>query len=123
MPQMPPSIDVTNDTTMKAFADAYRGAAFQGADFLATTATYLHPRMVNTLRKYGLDGTNRFGYGSDAIKSANKVVNLLKRAAEHLVDSGQCVGYAYQAFMSEVWEPAQRAKAEQKNHAQSTLDV
>jgi hypothetical protein len=123
MPQMPPSVDVRDDASMKVLADGFRAATIQGADFLATTAAYLHPLMVNTMRKYGLDGTNRFGYGSDANKAANKVTNLLKRSAEHLVDAGNCAGYAYVAFMKEVWEPVQRAKAEQANGAASTLKV
>ena|SRR5919205_3510992 len=123
MPQMPPSVDVKDADTMKHLADSFRAATTQGADFLATTAVYLHPMMVNTMRRYGLDGTNRLGFGSDANKAANKVTNLLKKAAEHLTDCGQCVGYAYIAFMAEVWEPVQRAKAEQANHKAQQLNV
>lgn len=122
MPQMPPNIDVRDDASMKALADAYRAATIQGADFLATTAAYLHPLIVNTMQKYGLDGTNRLGFGSDAKKSASEVTDLLKRAADHLVDSGACVGFAYLRFMTRVWEPIQRAKAEQKAGTQ-TLNV
>jgi hypothetical protein len=119
----PPSVNVKDESSMKALADGYRAATYQGADFLATTAAYLHPLMVNTMRKYGLDGTNRFGFGSDANKAANKVTNLLKQAAGHLVDSGQCVGFAYLSFVTDVWEPIQRAKAEQQSRTSQTLNV
>jgi hypothetical protein len=123
MPVFPPSVNVKDESSMKALADGFRAATYQGSDFLCTTAAYLHPLMVNTMVKYGLDGTNRFGFGSDANKAANKVTKLLKDAADHLTDAGRCVGYAYLAFVSDVWEPIQRAKQEQENHSTQTLNV
>jgi hypothetical protein len=108
---------------MKHLADAYRASMNLGSDFLNTTAAYLHPRMINAMKKYGLDGTNRFGFGSDANRAAKKVTNLLKTAADHLIDSGMCVGYAYMAFITDVWQPIQQAKKELQSGRVDSLDV
>jgi hypothetical protein len=125
MPMFPPSIDWNkfDDAKMKGMSDAIRSAMLTGSDFLNTGASYLHPQMVNAMRKYGLDGTNRFGFGSDANRAANKVTNLLKRSAEHMADAASCMGFAYLAFMTDVWVPIQRAKEEMKNGASDTLNV
>lgn len=123
MPTFPPSVDVRNDATMQHLANAFRASTNAGSDFLNTTVASLHPLMVVTMKRYGLDASNRFGFGSSAQKAADSVCAPLKRAAEHLVDAGQLVGFAYLAFIKNVWTPIQMAKAAQESGKRQTLDV
>lgn len=118
-----PEIRVKRDEHLRLIADAARGASNTAADALTTLAAYLHPQMVRTMQRYGLDGTNRFGFGSDANKAADKVVHNLKRAAECYTDGGRFVGYAYVSFMREVWEPVKMAKEALKKKNADLLDV
>lgn len=115
MPEFPPNVDVRNDVTFQAFANAFRLGSNAASDMLNTTAAYLHPMIVNTLKQYGLDGTNRFGFGSSAQKAADSVVYKLKLAAEFYVDGGQLVGAAYLDFIQNVWTPYQMAKKAMEN--------
>ncbi len=115
MPEFPPSIDVRSDVAFQAFANAFRLGSSAASDMLNTTAAYLHPMMVDTLKKYGLDGTNRFGFGSSADKAAGSVIAKLRRAAQHYVDGGQLVAAAYIDFVSNVWIPYQMAKKAMEN--------
>ncbi len=115
MPEFPPSIDVRSDVAFQAFANGFRMGSAAASDMLNTTAAYVHPMIIGTLRKYGLDGTNRFGFGSSAQKAADSVVNKLKRAAGHYVDGGQLVVAAYVDFVTNVWTPFQLAKKAAEN--------
>ncbi len=115
MPEFPPSIDVRSDVAFQAFANGFRMGSAAASDMLNTTSAFVHPMIVSTLRKYGLDGTNRFGMGSSAQKAADSVVNKLKRAANHYVDGGQLVVAAYIDFVTNVWTPFQLAKKSMEN--------
>jgi hypothetical protein len=117
----PPDIIVRNASTMKAVADAVDSSARHGGGFLHQTAAYLEPKIVATLQKYGLDGSNRFGFGSDAKKAASSVTDLLRKAAEKFIDGGKLVGYAYLAYMKNVKGPIDASKNAQKTKS-SVLD-
>lgn len=123
MPVFPPDVTVEDDSTMHQLTNAFRSSMHAGSDFLNTVVAALHPLIVATLRRFGLDGTNRFGLGSDARKAANSVCDPLKRAAGHLMDASMLVGFAYLAFIKNVWTPIQMAKREQESGSTRTLKV
>lgn len=115
MPEFPPNVDVRSDVAFQAFANGFRLGSSAASDMLNTTAAYIHPMIVTTLKRYGLDGNNRFGFGSSAEKAASSVVAKLRRAAEHYVDGGQLVAAAYIDFVTNVWTPYQMAKKSMEN--------
>jgi hypothetical protein len=123
MPTFPPAVQVVNDTTMHALANAIRASMHSGSDFLNTTVAYLHPDIVASLQKYGLDGTNRFGMGSDARKAASSVCDPLKKAADKLMEASKLVGFAYLAFNKNVWVPIEAAKNAQKTGRGAGLHI
>lgn len=107
----PPSVDVEDDTTMKAMADVFRSGTNAGSNFLDFLIRQLKQDIIDSMQDNGLDGANRFGFGSDAKKAADAVCNPLNKAKGHLEDAGKLVGFAYMAFMKDVWNPIQVAKA------------
>jgi hypothetical protein len=123
MPAFPPGVQVVNDTTMHALANAFRASMHAGSDYLNTVVAHLHPDMVASLRKYGLDGTNRFGFGSDAGKAADSVCDPLKKAADKLMEASKLVGFAYLAFNKNVWIPIESAKAAQRTGQGAGLKI
>jgi hypothetical protein len=123
VPVFPPAVHVVNDSTMQALANAFRASMHAGSDFLNTTVSHLHPDMVASLRKYGLDGTNRFGMGSDARKAADSVCDPLRKAADKLMEASKLVGYAYLAFNKNVWVPIESAKAAQRTGQGAGLKI
>jgi hypothetical protein len=123
VPVFPPAVQVINDTTMHALANAFRAGMHAGSDYLNTTVAHLHPDIIASLQKYGLDGTNRFGFGSDAQKAANSVCDPLKKAADKLMEASKLVGFAYLAFNKNVWIPLEAAKNAQKTGQGAGLTI
>lgn len=121
MATFPPSTVVKNESTFKAVANGFRLGGDAASDALANLAVWLHPVIVNTLRKHGLDGTNRLGLGSDAKKAADSVVGPLHRAAQNFSAGGALVGFAYLAFVKNVVTPIEIAKRQQEGG--DTLDI
>lgn len=121
MPVFPPDIVVRNASTFQSLANAFNQACLQAGGFLHQTASYLEPKIVNTMQGYGLDGTNRFGLGSDAKKASKSVTGPLRKAAEHMIDAGKLVGFAYLAYQQNVKGPIDAAKDAMKRST-DTLD-
>jgi hypothetical protein len=115
MPTFPPKIDVYTEADMKQMTEGFRAGLMLGADQAANTAAALHPRIVATLRQWGLDGTNRLGVGSDANKAANRIARQLQRMAEHMTTAAFYGKAANQDFVRLVVVPVAAARAEQKN--------
>lgn len=124
MPTFPPAVQVVNDTTMHALANAIRASMHAGSDFLNTTVAHLHPDIVTSLRKYHLDGPgNRLGTGSSASKAASSVCDPLKKAADKLMEASKLVGFAYLAFNKNVWVPIEAAKKAQETGQGAGLKI
>jgi hypothetical protein len=122
MPTFPPRIDIYTAEDMKQMTDAFRAGLMQGADQSLNTAAALHPRIVATLRQWGLDGTNRLGIGSDANKSANRVIRQMQRSAEHMTSAAFYMKAANIDFVRLVVVPVAVARAEREKKG-STLKV
>lgn len=115
MPTFPPKIDVYTEADMKQMTEGFRAGLMLGADQAANTGAALHPRVVATLRQWGLDGVNRLGFGSDASKAATRIVRQLQRSAEHMTAAAFYMKAANLDFVRYVVVPVAAARAEQKN--------
>lgn len=112
-----------DDVQMKVLADTFKAFGNGAAVFLESAAKYIEPAIENSLKEYGLDGTNRLGFGSDAKKTAKRVTGLWLQAGGHLKDAGGLMGHSYSVFMRDVWNPIAVAKQQQKMPMSSKLNV
>ncbi len=111
----PPGAIPNDDASFQAMANQIRQDVHQMSDYLNTVVSYTHPMSVNTLKRFGLDGTNRFGFGSSAQKAADAYCDPLKRAAQNFVDGGQLVTQSFMLFVKGVWVPYQMAKKQMES--------
>lgn len=120
--QFPPQIDIVNEATTKQVAEAYRHGLLLGEHQARIMAAKFHPCVIATLRHHGLDGTNRFGYGSDAKKVADEISRALNRSAEHMKTAAHFIDAAELIIQGRLWTPVQLAiKAQQSGQSSQVL--
>jgi hypothetical protein len=107
---------------MNAMVRATSAAIMAGHDFLNNMAARLHQGIVNKLVSEGLDGSGRFGIGSDAKRAADSVAGPLQRAADNLKAAAALINKAGHNFDSNVVQPVTRARYEREHSKSGELD-
>ena len=107
--QFPPQIDIVNEATTKQVAELYRQGLMGGSHQVKIMAAKFHPCVIATLKHYGLDGTNRFGFGSDARKVADEIVHTYAQASEHMKSAAYYIDAAELITQGRFWTPVELA--------------
>lgn len=111
----PPRIDIVDEATTKQVAEMYRSGLVAGAHQARITAAKFHPCVVKTLRYWGLDGANRFGFGSDAKKVADEIKQAYNQAAEHMNSAAYYIDAAELITQGRFWTPVHVAMKDSKS--------
>ncbi len=123
MPSLPPSVEkVRNGDSMNAMTRATIAALSAGQVFLGNVAGRLHPAIIAKLSREGLDGSGRFGIGSDAKRAADSVCIPLQKAADNLSAAMKLINKAAQNFDSNVVQPVQKARYERDHQKAGDLN-
>jgi hypothetical protein len=119
---LPPTFDIVDEATAYMYAERMQGL-MQFATNLDAQALAFERRIIVQLRAEGLDGTNRFGMGSDARRIAKKVVAPMRAAqveAENIARGGVLLRRRSQAL---VFDAIREARAARNNPASTGLRV
>jgi hypothetical protein len=119
----PPKVVVKDEETMRQLSEESRDGLMQFADDVGNHGAALHPRIVGTLQKYGLDAGGRFGIGAtSAHKAADSVHRLLQQAAEHAMAAASYMQAANAEFYANVVVPVEAYHSMQTTGG-NTLDM
>jgi hypothetical protein len=117
MAYTPPSIDVFSTDDMRQLTNYLTDTGIGISDFIANQAVAMHPRIAETLRAEGIDGHTRdfgaLGWGSVANQSATRVVQPLKKAAEHYDAAAKLSRAAWNAWHKYLVTPVEVARRSQ----------
>lgn len=108
----PPRIDIVDESTTKQVAEMYRSGLVNGSHQARIIAAKFHPCVVKTLRHWGLDGSNRLGFGSDAKKVADEIERAYDQAAEHMTSAAYYIDTAELITQGRFWTPVSMAMKE-----------
>lgn len=85
---IPPMVDIKDGDSLRAWHEGYRAGLMAGVNNTDNTAIVMHADIIRVLGIYGLDAPTgvlaKFGRGSTAKAVADKVLNLHKKASEHM---------------------------------------
>lgn len=116
----PPKIDVTDESTTLAVAEAYRSGLVDGTHQAELLAEKFGVCVVDTLRHWNLDGpNNRFGFGSSAKKVAKEQAAALHQAAEHMKSAAYYIDAWHLIVDGKFWAPIRLAEAEWRSGSKS----
>jgi hypothetical protein len=123
MPTMPPSIEVYSTAEMKQMTDSLRAGMILTADYIANQCVAMHPRIVATLVAEGLDGSNRFGFGSTASAAASAIIRPGQRAAQQLTAAATLITAMNRAWHVHLVTPVEAARAAAKAGGRKVMNV
>jgi hypothetical protein len=118
MPTIPTNIEIVGEDEAYAVAENLQ-RLIQIATYTDVQATALQRRIVNKLRREGLDASGRFSWivGTDAQRVARKVVEPLRLIHSETYNSAQNAVLFQTRIKSMVFDPIREAqKAAQQGH-------